>query len=269
MTSALIIILREVLEAMLIVCILLAASSFLQLSKRWIGIAVLLGLVGALLYAFFFDNISDAFEGVGQEVTNASILFTTCVFLALYNLFAISRVKKHGLKLPASIGILALTCSIALSVTREGAEIYIYLSGYITSPEPLLPILLGGILGSGIGLSAGTLIYFSLKSLKRERSLYVCCGVLVLVAAGMASQGANYLMQADLLSSQLPLWDSSALIPETSVLGELLYALFAYEATPTASQVVIYLGIAAAMIVSMTTLTLSRASSSEGGLHHV
>ena len=54
MTSAVIIFLREVLEAMLIVCLLLAASTSLNFAKRWVGFSIVLGFIGAGIYTYFF-----------------------------------------------------------------------------------------------------------------------------------------------------------------------------------------------------------------------
>ena len=70
--------------------------------------------------------------------------------------------------------------------------------------------------------------------------------LLGLLAAGMASQAAQMLVQADWLPSQYPAWDSSWLVSEQSVTGQLLYALVSYEATPTPLQIFIHI---AAIIV--------------------
>ena len=131
MTSAVIIILREVLEAMLIVCLLLAASTSLDIAKRWVGYSILLGLFGAGIYTYFFDTISDAYDGVGQEVMNAAMLFIICLFLALYNFFVISHVKTTSSLFPRWIAQVSLVGSISLAITREGVEIYLYLSGFM------------------------------------------------------------------------------------------------------------------------------------------
>ncbi|MEZ5491552.1 MAG: FTR1 family protein [Gammaproteobacteria bacterium] len=241
MTSALIIILQEVVEAMLIISLLMAATANIGINRRWIMAGILLGTVGAGFYAYFFDTITDAFDGVGQEITNAMTLFGICLCLALFNFYLIGKLRPDSRLMPAWIGIAALCGSIGLAITREGAEIYIYFSGYLLSPEPLQPILIGGALGTGIGLSFGALIYYSASMLSRRRCLMVSSIVLVPVSAGMVLQGVTYLMQADKLPSQLPLWDSSFLIPESSVIGQLLFALFSYEATPTPLHVGLYL----------------------------
>ena len=263
MTSAVIIFLREVLEAMLIVCLLLASSNALQISRRWVLASTLLGLLGAGLYALFFGAISDAFAGVGQEVFNAVMLYAIGLCLAVYGFVAASR-KGNRFPLPTWAGIVGLVLAVGFAITREVAELYLYLSGYLGNADALLPVLVGGILGAGIGFSLGALIYFSVRSLKNARCLLVTCIVMVPLAAGMASQACNYLIQADWLPSQMPLWDSSGFIPETSIIGELLYAVFSYEATPTALQVAIYLG--SALLIALGMLWLSSGGQKSPGV---
>jgi high-affinity iron transporter len=36
------------------------------------------------------------------------------------------------------------------------------------------------------------------------------------------------------------LWDSSAVLPENSVVGQMLYAFIGYEATPSGAQIIAY-----------------------------
>jgi high-affinity iron transporter len=48
-------------------------------------------------------------------------------------------------------------------------------------------------------------------------------------------------MQIDLLPSSAIVWDTSLLISEQGEVGQLLSALFGYDATPTIAQLVIYL----------------------------
>jgi len=63
-----------------------------------------------------------------------------------------------------------------------------------------------------------------------------------LLAAGMASQGAAFLMQASLLPSfGNDLWDTSSILGERSMLGTLLHVLIGYSAQPAGIQVIFYL----------------------------
>jgi high-affinity iron transporter len=138
---------------------------------------------------------------------------------------------------------------VALAVTREGFEVLVYLFGFFANLKQLLVILVGAGIGTGIGISTGALIYYLLRSAPRGWSQVTSLLLLVLVAAGLSSQAAQLLIQADWLPAQLPLWDSSSVIAEDSVTGQLLYALIGYESTPTAIQAGFYFGGAALMLM--------------------
>jgi high-affinity iron transporter len=66
--------------------------------------------------------------------------------------------------------------------------------------------------------------------------------LLAAVAASMSLQASKLLIQADFLSAAAPLWDSSWLVEEDSLFGQLLYALMGYEATPSLVEVIAYAG---------------------------
>ncbi len=75
--------------------------------------------------------------------------------------------------------------------------------------------------------------------------------LLILIAGAMILQATQLLIQADIISSQQPLWNSSSLISERSLFGQMLYALLGYEATPTPIQVICYI----ASLFLMTFMT--------------
>jgi high-affinity iron transporter len=65
--------------------------------------------------------------------------------------------------------------------------------------------------------------------------------LILLLAAGLASQGATFLTQADLLPTLgPPLWDSSGLISDDSIAGKVLHTLVGYVAEPTGIQIVFW-----------------------------
>jgi high-affinity iron transporter len=66
--------------------------------------------------------------------------------------------------------------------------------------------------------------------------------LVLLLAAGLASQGAAFLMQADLLPPLgSNLWDTSFLLSDQSLPGRILHTLIGYTAQPAGIQVVFYL----------------------------
>lgn len=83
MTDAVVIVLREVLEAMLLICMLMASSTAMGYRFRWMMLALLLGVCGATAYALRLEQISMAFEGFGQEIVNSTLLIAIAVLLAI------------------------------------------------------------------------------------------------------------------------------------------------------------------------------------------
>jgi high-affinity iron transporter len=76
--------------------------------------------------------------------------------------------------------------------------------------------------------------------------------MVLLLAAGMASQGAAFLVQADALPTLGDsLWDTSAWLGETSLAGRILHTLVGYVAQPMGIQLLFY----ALTLVVFGTLT--------------
>lgn len=237
--TTVIIILREVLEAALLLSILLALARVLGMRPRWLYPAMVLGLLGAVTYGLTMSAVSNAFEGVGQEVANATMqlgIYVCVLFLS--HLFIRQYLAKTR---PSPWLITTMRLAVVLAVVREGSEIFIYLSGARQLPDALQSVVIGALIGAGIGFGVGALFYYLLLGVQRRNAVWLGGALLTLVGAGMCLQSTQLLIQADWLPAQYPLWDSSALIPEESVAGQLPYALVGYESRPTPLQLAIYL----------------------------
>ena len=237
--NSVIIILREVLEAALLISVLLVLTQSLDKSFRWVSWALLAGMIGAMAYGISIDAISEWFDGVGQEVVNALLQ------VGIFSMIAVTMVLLTRQQYARESGRLlafVMIITVALVLTREGAEVMIYLSGFLSGSDQMSNVLLGAAIGASIGISAGVLFYYILRNRSERRTIGISVVVLMLVGSGMAAQAAQLLIQADWLPAQLPIWDSSGWISESSVTGQLLYALIGYEATPTAIQAGFHFG---------------------------
>ena len=110
---------------------------------------------------------------------------------------------------------------------------------------------LGSLAGAAIGFSVGVLFYYLLLAMAPQRALLLSLLLLGLAASVMSAQATGLLIQADWISVAGPIWDSSALIAEDSLTGQLLYALIGYEASPSATEAVIYAASAGVMAISV------------------
>jgi high-affinity iron transporter len=251
MLGAAIIVFREVLEAALIVGIVLAASTGAPRRGLWISTGLAGGVVGAGVVALFAAEIAAAAAGIGQELLNAVILSLAVGMLGWHNIW----MSRHGRELAATareVGdavisgarpLYVLAVVVGLAVLREGSETVLFLYGIAAGGSLSAGSLLaGGILGLACGVAVGATLYLGLLRIPTRRLFTVTSWMVLLLAAGMASQAAGYLVQADLLP---PLgdaiWDTSGALTEDSVLGKALHTLIGYVSRPDGIQILFYL----------------------------
>jgi len=251
MFATAVIVFREVLEAALIIGILAAATRGLPHRNSWLAAGVVLGLFGAGIVAAFIDVIGDWASGVGQELFNATVLGIAVFMLAWHNIWMSSHgaaLAKNAKSVGKSIQDGVSECSIllvivGLAVLREGSETVLFLYGIAASnPDGQSLMILGGLIGGLGGVALGLILYKGLLRIPL-RWFFSATGILVLLlAAGMASKSAHFLIQADMIPSlTAPLWDTSAILSESSVIGMLLHGLIGYDSRPAGMQVVFYL----------------------------
>ncbi len=256
-----IILFREVLEASLIIGIVAAATRAVPGSRRWLAAGLLVGLIGAGLVAAFADVIGSLADGIGQEIFNALILGIAVLMLAWHNIW----MSSHGAALAAnaksvgrSISDGRSECSVlmvivGLAVLREGSETVLFLYGIAASDEGgHFTMLVGGTAGLMAGIAVGYMMYAGLLRVPL-RWFFAATGILVLLlAAGLASQAAHFLIQADLLPSLAsPLWDTSTVLPMNSIPGMLLHSLVGYDSRPAGMQMVFYFTVLIAIAFGM------------------
>jgi high-affinity iron transporter len=267
MFATAIIVFREVLEAALIVGIVAAATRTIPGRNRWLAGGIAAGLAGAALVALGTDRIAELASGMGQEYFNAAILGIAVVMLGWHNLW----MSSHGAALAANArGVghairdgrrecSVLLVVVGLAVLREGSETVLFLYGIAASEGgAAMSMLAGGIAGIVAGIAVGYLVYAGLLRIPL-RWFFTATGVLVLfLAAGMASQAARFLVQADLLPSLAsPLWDTSGVLPQSSVTGTLLHSLVGYDARPAGMQIVFYVAVLVAIAAGMILVARS------------
>jgi high-affinity iron transporter len=255
-----IIVFREVLEAALIIGIVAAATHSIPGSRRWLAAGLVAGLVGSAAVAASTDVIGSFASGMGQELFNACVLGVAVLMLAWHNIW----MSSHGAALAAdarSVGsdirdgrseCSALMLIVGLAVLREGSETVLFLYGIAASESGKSSMLIGGLIGMVLGIAAGYAIYAGLLRVPL-RWFFKATGILVmLLASGMASQAARFLVQADLLPSLgSPLWDTSEVLPENGIPGVLLHSLIGYDSRPAGIQIVFYITVLVAIYAGM------------------
>jgi high-affinity iron transporter len=237
MLNSVIIVLREVLEAALLTSVLLSLSHMRHINKTWLIPALLMGMIAAYMYASSISMISNAFEGTGQELANAFL--NIIIFSALISWF-ISLVVTQNRKQSIQWQTVIMSVAVLVATGREAAEVFLYIQGFILIKQNLSPVLFGSAVGAGIGISVGVFFYYSLVSAPKKWGIAASVIIMALLSGSMMSQATQLLIQVDYLPTAFPLWDTSNLISERSVTGQVLYALIGYEATPVFLQVIAY-----------------------------
>jgi high-affinity iron transporter len=256
-----VIVFREVLEAALIIGIVAAATRDVPGRSRWITAGLLLGLAGAGLVAASTDVIASFASGIGQEIFNAAVLGVAVIMLAWHNIW----MSSHGAELAsqarsagANIREGRSECSIllvivGLAVLREGSETVLFLYGVAAANNAnAASMLTGGLVGMLAGIVLGYVIYAGLLRIPMRWFFAATSALILLLAAGMASQAAKFLIQADILPALgNKMWDTSAIIPEQSALGTLLHSLIGYDAHPAGLQVLFYIAVFVTISIGM------------------
>ncbi|MFZ4761196.1 MAG: FTR1 family iron permease [Alphaproteobacteria bacterium] len=250
MFATLLIVFREVIEAGLVVGIVLAATRGLRYRHLWVGGGVLAGLLGACIIAVFAREIGETMQGMGQEIFNATILLLAVLMLAWHNIW----MSRHGRVIAAEMkdlgaavasgkrSMLALAMVIGVAVLREGAEVVLFLYGVVASDQgSKAEMLLGGTVGLVLGGVLSAMMYLSLVRIPLRYLFSITSGLICLLAAGMAAQAVAFLQQAGVITVfDKIVWDSSAIIPEKTIVGKILQALVGYVEQPSEMQIMVY-----------------------------
>lgn len=262
MLAVALIVFRESLEAALLIGILVAATRGLDGRGRWLAGGAVAGAVGAVAIALAVTQFPQLIDGANQEIFNASVLGAAVLMLAWHHVWMsqhaaelaadarqVASAVRSGERSFAAVGAVA-----AIAVLREGSETVLFLFGSITGGQlGTRDVIFGSAFGLLLGIALGVVVYAGLARIPL-RQLFQWTGVLlVIVAAGMASQAAGFLIQADLIPSLAsPLWDTSAFVADGSALGAALRALVGYQARPDGMQAAVF------VVTLLAILTVAR-----------
>lgn len=247
MLPAYVLLLREGLEASLIISLMLAALRQLGQSSQaravWIGVglAVVASIVGgAIIFLTIREYANTTFQTIFETMTYivAVILLTGMTFWMQRH----SRTLKKEIAARASaasggfaLGLLAFTM-----VGREGLEASVFALAFAFQTSGVL-WLTGAALGA---LSAIALSYaiYRLGYRLDFRVFFRVMGALLLVfAAGLVADAIQNLQQLGWVTlGSAHLWSTAHILSEDTMLGDLLHAFIGYAQSPTALQVSLY-----------------------------
>ncbi|HET8551438.1 MAG TPA: FTR1 family protein [Gammaproteobacteria bacterium] len=249
MLSTAIIVFREVLEAALVICVVLAAVKGVPKRGIWVSLGVLAGVAGACVVAALTGEIAAAASGRGQEIFEAAVLFIAVAMLGWHNIW----MSRHGKEIATHVNevgrdivsgkrsLSVLFVVTALAVLREGSEVVLFLYGIAAAGAQPAPMMVGGAIGVALGAAVGAVLYFGLLRIPVKHLFRVTGWLILLLAAGMASRAAAYLAQAGFLPAiKSAVWDTSGVLTDHSIFGSMLHVLIGYDPRPSMMQLIFY-----------------------------
>jgi high-affinity iron transporter len=250
MFSALLLSLREGLEAALIIGIVLAALKKIKRAdlRAWAWYGVLAAALFSLAASFLLDRLGLSFQGKAEQIFEGLAMLSAAALLT----WMILWMQRHSASLKTELEAqtaqaasgkdkAAIFSLIFFAVFREGLELSLFLlaarlavSGKDTTLGALLGLALAAVLGW---------IIFSLSSrLSLQRFFQVTNFLLILFAAGLVGLAVHELNEAGWIPELIDhTWDLTSVLNEESTLGGILKALFGYQSSPSLSAVVGYL----------------------------
>ena len=260
MIAALVLALREGLEAALILGIVL--SVLRRVGRRdqermvWLGagLAALLSLAAGIgLYA-----LGISFEGRAEEIFEGlAMLFAAGVLT--WMIFWMDRQGRNvqaeleqDVQRAATGGSKWAIFSLAfLAVLREGIELALFLTAASFTATAAATVS-GGLLGLAAAVLAGWLLFATTTRLNIRAFFQVTSILLIFFAAGLVAHGVHELNEAGWVPAVVEHgWDINPILDENSAAGQILKALFGYNGNPSLTEVVAYLGYWAVVLLAL------------------
>jgi len=249
MTAALIITLRETLEASLIVGIILAYLNKTENTKHkkiiWYGVVA--GIITSFAFAWLFNTLGNGFEGAAEEIYEGITMLVAAALLTWMILWMLTQRHKLRANLENKVQThiegdhpWSLFFLVFVSVIREGIETVIFLqAASLQSEEGNL--LIGGILGIVAAIILSYLLFKGISRIPLRKFFSSTSILLILFAAGLVAHGIHELQEAHIVPIITEhLWDTNSILDEKGSSGALLKGLFGYNGNPSLIEVISY-----------------------------
>lgn len=252
MLASMLLAVREGLEAALIIGIVLAALK--KMDRASLGKAVWSGAAVAVLFSlgagWALNRLGAVLEGRAEELFEGTAMIAAAGLLTWMILWLHQQAKTMQKNLEAGVkkaaggqgNPWALFWLSFLAVGREGFELVLFLLA-VQATSGSLQTFLGAALGLASAVILGWLLHTSTRRLSLRKFFLVTNLLLVLFAAGLLAHGVHEFNEAGVIPSIVEhVWDINPLLDEKGPLGLILTALFGYNANPSLSEVLAYMG---------------------------
>lgn len=259
MLAALLITLRETLEASLIVGIILAYLNKTENTSHkkmiWGGVAVgiLLSVVLAVVFEAYFGGFTgraeELYEGVAMLLAGSLL-----TWMILWMLVQRTGIKKNleG-KVHAHIkgdhpwGLFTLTF---VSIAREGIETVLFLQAAAIAANGTEGMFAGAVSGVLVALVLSYVVFKGMAKFPLRKFFTVTSVLLIMFAAGLMAHGVHEFQEAGVVPViSEHIWDINPevivegeypLLHESGAIGGILKGVFGYNGNPNLLEVLTY-----------------------------
>jgi high-affinity iron transporter len=248
--SAYILSLREGLEAALIIGMVLGAVR--QMHRQdlspsvWLGAgsATVLSLLTAILLTRLGLELKDPAEAIFEAITMllAAGILTWMIFWMSKQARHLKTNLESGVQKASLAGRWSLFGLAFLAVLREGVELALFLAAaaFSSTAPQTAP---GALLGLGTAALLGWALFASSLRLNLRRFFQVTGVLLVFFAAGLVAHSLNEFNALGWVPSVIGhIWNINRILNDQSTFGQVLAALFGYNASPSLTEALAYAG---------------------------
>jgi high-affinity iron transporter len=254
MGATFVVTLREAFEAALLLGIVYTYLDKIgaRAQAHYVTIGGALGLAASVGMGVALTYLSGPLLDVGPDVVATVVIFGAVALLTWHGWWmrrhasaARGEIERRLDEARANqqlwvVGLIAFT-----GVFREGAETVLFLWGLLAEAAGSGSAgIAGGALGVVVAAVLGWAIFHGGRHISLRTFFGFTSALLLLVAAGLFSTGLGKLQGFGLLPGGEPLWDTSSVLRDQSVVGGMLGGLVGYRARPSAIEVagwVVYL----------------------------
>jgi len=243
--------LREGVEAALIVAILLAYLRRLDQTaeRRWVWTGTLSAIAVSLMAGIIIYVTIGSLEGRAEEIAEGFVAAAAAGLITWMIFWMARQARLIRARLESQVdtalragSATALAFVAFVAVLREGLESALFMISATVGAESAINQLMGGVLGILAAVGIGYLMYQGASRLNLRSFFRVTGVLLILFAAGLVSKAIHEFQEAGVIGTiEEHVWDVGILDPSTSTAGQFLASLFGWTPNPSLLMVIGYL----------------------------
>jgi high-affinity iron transporter len=254
MINAVFVIWRECFEAILIVSLITAylrkRDDFAR-SRLYVALGVTIGLVLSLLLGLAIQKAETRLEGnhlsafdITMLLVSALLMTKMCLWMNKHGHEVKGRLERDVEQSLTASRLIGVTVVVALAISREGAEVVIYLFGMGVNANGkeqvslMFASMIASIIAAILAAAATMALQASARLFNPKWFFRATAIFLLLTAHTFVLAAMHRVLQAGFFPSlQSALWDTSFLVDDTSAVGHVLGSVTGYESAPAEALV--------------------------------